>query len=112
MSKMSELSTVLDEMSAIGARLIECGEGLKNAAACVLSCLMKEDETEQAAPEKPAQVTYTKEDIRAMLAGLAQAGFREEARALVRKYANGGSLADVDPARYPELAEEAQKYHA
>ena len=72
---------------------------------------MNEGGTEQPAAEKPAPVTYTKEEIRAMLADLAQAGFREEARSLVRKYADGGSLTDIDPASYADLAEEVRKHH-
>ena len=53
----------------------------------------------------------TKEETRAMLADLAQNGHREEAKALVAKYANGGSFSDIDPERYPELAEEVKKIH-
>ena len=53
---------------------------------------------------------YSKEEIRAMLAGLADNGHREEAKALVQKYADGGSFSNIDPARYPELAEEVKQY--
>ena len=53
---------------------------------------------------------YSKEEIRAMLAGLADNGHREEAKALVQKYADGGSFSNIDPARYSELAEEVKQY--
>ena len=53
----------------------------------------------------------TKEEARAMLADLARNGHREEAKALVAKYAGGGSFSDIDPQRYPELAEEVKKIH-
>jgi len=59
-------------------------------------------------PEEAPQ--YSKEEIRAMLAALADSGHREEAKALVQKYANGGSFSGIDPARYPELAEEVKQY--
>lgn len=59
-------------------------------------------------PEEAPQ--YSKEEIRAMLAGLADSGHREEAKALVQKYADGGSFSGIDPARYPELAEEVKQY--
>ena len=59
-------------------------------------------------PEESPQ--YSKEKIRAMLAGLADNGHREEAKALVQKYANGGSFSNIDPARYSELAEEVKQY--
>lgn len=55
--------------------------------------------------------TYTKEAVRGMLSDLAGSGHREEAKALVHKYAGGGSFSDIDPGRYPELAEEVRKIH-
>lgn len=59
-------------------------------------------------PEEAPQ--YSKEEIRAMLAALADNGHREEAKALVQKYADGGSFSNIDPARYPELVEEVKQY--
>ena len=124
MSRMNELNLTMDELTEVGRQLAACGEALVRAAARVKECFSAWEDgpqapeaenvsvQETAAPEEPAAKTYTKEEIRAMLADLSQSGFRDVAKALVRKYANGGSLADVDPARYPELAEEAQKYHA
>ena len=46
-----------------------------------------------------------------MLADLSQSGHRDEAKALVKKYADGGSLTDIDPARYPDLVQEVQNCH-
>ena len=60
--------------------------------------------------QKEPSPTFQKEEIRAMLAALADNGHREEAKALVQKYANGGSFSNIDPARYPELAEEVKQY--
>ena len=60
--------------------------------------------------QKEPSPTFQKEEIRAMLAALADNGHREEAKALVQKYANGGSFSNSDPARYPELAEEVKQY--
>ena len=139
MSKMSELALTLDDLTEVGQRLMACGEDLIKAAARVKECFSA-DESEtfkpaketgrrrktakapdpeatsepeaEPVPEEPAPKTYTKEEVRAMLADLSQSGFRDEAKALVKKYADGGSLTDIDPARYPELVEEAQKYHA
>ena len=53
--------------------------------------------------------TYTKEEVRSVLAGLAQNGYREESKALVRRYADGGSLTDVPPERYADLIREAEE---
>ena len=60
--------------------------------------------------QKEPSPLFQKEEIRAMLAGLADSGHREEAKALVQKYADGGSFSNIDPARYPELAEEVKQY--
>ena len=119
MSKMSELATVLDEMTEVGRTLITCGENLLKAAAHVRDCFT---EDMPAAAEEPAPVTepvaetpalkaYTKEEVRAILADLSQNGFRNEAKALVRKYSDGGSLTDIDPAKYPDLVAEAEALH-
>ena len=121
MSKMSELATALDDLTKVGQRLVACGEDLIRAASCVMDCFsdsggeaqspepVKEPEP---AVEESAPKSYTKEEIRATVAGLSLSGFRKEARALVKKYSDGRNLSDIDPARYPELMEEAQKYHA
>lgn len=114
MSKMSELSATLDELSEVGRTLIDCGEDLVKAVRAVQACFSS-DETEPV-PEPPAEEpepkVYSKEDIRAMLAGISQAGFRSEAKALVKKYSGGGTLSDIDPARYAELAAEVEAIHA
>ena len=119
MSRMNELTTMLDDLTEVGQRLVACGDELIKSVTRVKDCFTAgEDEPPAAeaeaalAQETTAAKTYTKEEIRAMLADLSQSGFRDEAKALVRKYADGGSLTDIDPACYPELAEEAQKYHA
>ena len=119
MSKMSELATALDEMTEVGRTLITCGENLLKAAAHVRDCFTEDT---PAAAEEPAPVTepvaetpspkaYTKEEVRAILADLSQNGFRNEAKALVRKYSDGGSLTDIDPAKYPDLVAEAEALH-
>lgn len=140
MSKMSELAMTLDDLTEVGQRLVACGEDLIKVAARVKDCFSADEEEApkpakapgrrraakapepepepaaepeaNPAPEAPAPKTYTKEEVRAMLADLSQSGHRDEAKALVKKYADGGSLTAIDPARYPELVEEVQGYHA
>ena len=115
MSKMSELATALDEMTEVGRTLITCGENLLKAAAHVRDCFTEDTPAaaEEPAPvaETPAPKAYTKEEVRAILADLSQNGFRNEAKALVRKYSDGGSLTDIDPAKYPDLVAEAEALH-
>ena len=112
MSKMSEMATALDEMTEVGRTLITCGENLLKAAAHVRDCFTEEPApvTEPVA-ETPAPKAYTKEEVRAILADLSQNGFRNEAKALVKKYSDGGSLTDIDPAKYPDLVAEAEALH-
>ena len=119
MSKMSELATTLDDLTRVVKAVITCGEDLLKAAAHVRDCFTEDtpaaaDEpvpvTEPVA-ETPAPKAYTKEEVRAILADLSQNGFRNEAKALVRKYSDGGSLTDIDPAKYPNLVAEAEALH-
>jgi len=158
MSKMNDLTVILEEMTETGRALITCGENLIGAVRSMQHWPGEPEspkaetgrpeagsatdpgtgntsdaskparrtraskhevpaaETETPAPTtestKPETMTpeYTKEQIRAMLAALADSGHREEAKALVQKYADGGSFSGIDPARYPELAEEVKQY--
>ena len=68
------------------------------------------DPVTEPVPEPAADPPPTKQELRAMLAGLADSGHRDEAKALVAKYANGGSFSDIDPARYRDLVEEVKQY--
>lgn len=138
MSKMNDLATLLDDLAGTAVQLKMCVQDLLTAANRMRDCLPPsgEDEPEPKAekpapepeapkprprrprtqpepepePETPAAPQYTKEQIRAMLADLADRGHRDEAKALVAKYASGGSFSDIDPAKYPELADEVKQY--
>ena len=128
MSKMNDLNTLLAELTQTGQQLMEAGRTLMLTASRMQDCLpigegspkgkkpRKEPEpvnsepAPEPAPETPAEPAYTKEEIRGMLSALAGNGHREEARALVAKYSAGGSFSDIDPAKYPELAEEVKQY--
>ena len=113
MSKMNELSMLLDN-------LIECGETLTETARA-LKAFYSSDNEPSAAPAKPLppteepeskpEKTYSKEEIRAMLAAKANEAdgiYKVDVRNLVRKYGNGGSLTDVDPRNYAALAAEVK----
>lgn len=117
MSKMSELSLILDDLIECGRKLIETGMKLKdfysstNEEAIPESAKKETEKPVQKEKEKPVEKTYSKEDVRAILAakaGEADGKYRAEVRNLVRKYGNGGSLTDVDPKDYAALAAEAE----
>lgn len=119
MSKMSELSQVLDE-------LISCGEKMIQTANAIKECFTEEAEpaTPAAEPKKKAksvkeevkapevtEPTYSKEDVRALLAAKAsEAGgqFKAQVKAIVKKYGNGGSLTDIPADNYPALVKEVE----
>lgn len=114
MSKMSELSQVLDD-------LVACGEKLIKTANAIRECFTA-DEAPAAEPETkakpvkkeakaPAAKAYSKEDVRALLASKAnEAGgqFKAQVKAIVKKYGNGGSLTDVPEESYPDLVKEVE----
>ena len=114
MSKMSELSQVLDD-------LISCGEKMIQTANAIKECFTADD-APAAEPEKkakpakkeakaPEAKTYSKEDVRALLASKAnEAGgqFKAQVKAIVKKYAEGGSLTDIPAESYPALVKEVE----
>lgn len=121
MSKMSELSALLDNLISCGETLAETGRALKDfysgtdepATAAKSKAKEKKAPAREAEPEAPKEGTthYSKEDVRGILAAKAnEAGgrFKTEVKALVKKYGNGGSLTDVPDESYPALIKEVE----
>lgn len=116
MSKMSELSQVLDEM-------IACGEGMINAANAIKDIFSSTEEApekskplptkktnkapEPAKAEEAPEPIYTKEDVRAVLASKAAAGYKREVKELLEKY-GVQQLKQVNPDDYAALLKEAE----
>lgn len=97
MSKMSELSQVLDEM-------IACGEGMIRAANAIKEIFSS---TEEAPAVPESAPSYTKEDVRGILAAKSAAGFKKEVKELLEKY-GAQPLKQVDPKDYAALIKEAE----
>ena len=97
MSKMSELSQVLDEM-------IACGEGMIKAANALKDIFSSTEETPAKTDPAP---TYTKEDVRGVLAAKSAAGFKKEVKDLLEKY-GAQQLKQIDPKDYAALLKEAE----
>lgn len=97
MSKMSELSQVLDEM-------IACGEGMIRAANAIKEIFSS---TEEAPAVPESAPSYTKEDVRGILAAKSAAGFKKEVKELLEKY-GAQQLKQVDPKDYAALIKEAE----
>ena len=113
MSKMSELSQIIDTLITCGETLAETGRALK-------AYYSSDEEPEKApkptakkklAKEEPAAKTYSKEDIRGILAAKASEAdgkYKAAVKALVQKYGNGGTLKDIPAESYPDLVKELE----
>ena len=121
MSKMSDLSALLDNLISCGETLTETGRALKDfysntdepAPTAKPKAKEKKAPATETEPETPKEETqhYSKEDVRGILAAKAsEAGgrFRTEVKALVRKYGNGGNLTDVPTEHYSDLVKEVE----
>lgn len=124
MSKMSELSMLLDDLIECGNKLTKTAQALKDFYSDTEETIptetpkakTKATKKEAPAPEpeaiaKPATPTYKKEDVRAILSKKAnEAGgqYKADVKALVNKYGNGGSLTDVNPSDYAALVAEIE----
>lgn len=97
MSKMSELSQVLEEM-------IACGEGMIKAANAIKEIFSS---TEEAPAVPESAPSYTKEDVRGILAAKSAAGFKKEVKELLEKY-GAQQLKQVDLKDYAALIKEAE----
>ena len=97
MSKMSELSQVLDEM-------IACGEGMIKAANAIKEIFSSTEGTTAAPEEAPS---YTKEDVRGILAAKSASGFKKEVKELLEKF-GAQQLKQIDPKDYAALLKEAE----
>ncbi len=116
MSRMNELSQVLDD-------LIACGEHLIAISTAIKQCFTA-DEAPKEEPEKKTkkvkkeakapeteEKNYTREEVRDLLAKattVAEGSFKAEVKSLVRKYANGGVFTDVPAEKYCDLVKEVE----
>ena len=96
MSKMSELSQVLDEMIACGEGMIKAANALKDIFSSTEEApakteiktakkATKQDAAEPEAAKAEPAPTYTKEDVRRVLASKSAAGFKKEVKELLEK---------------------------
>lgn len=113
MSKMNELSMMIDNLITCGETLAETGRVLKDFYSRADEPAPEEKTKGKKTPaaEKKEEPQYSKEDVRGILArkaNEAEGRFKTEVKALVRKYGNGGSLTDVPAESYPALVKEVE----
>lgn len=99
MSKMSELSAVLDALIECGNKLTETAEKLR-----IFYCT---DEPTQKSEETVPQKSVSLEDVRAVLAEKSRAGKTAAVKELLRKH-GADKLSDITPSEFAALLEEAE----
>lgn len=102
MSKMSELSQVLDE-------LVACGEGLIRTANAIREIFSAEPEPAaqpEESREEPSQ-RYTFAEVRKAFSAKSHAGYTEQIRALISRY-GADKLSAVKEEDYPALMAELE----
>ena len=116
MSKMSELSQVLDEMIACGEGMIKAANAIKDIFSSTEEAPEKKESkstkkatkvSEPAKAKETPEPTYTKEDVRGILAAKSAAGFKKEVKELLEKF-GAQQLKQVDPKDYAALLKEAE----
>ena len=114
MNEMSDLVRQIDDLAVIGRTISEVGASVIRDVDRMRACLPAVC-LAAAPPEKSddwARVpSYKLEDVRAALQMLIDAGLRKEAKDLVKKFSNSGTLKDVAPERYADLMEEVAGLH-
>ena len=119
---MKELATVLDDLAACGETLISTANALKEIfsgdtddTGGTLTDQIWQDQNNAPADtpaskgkKKAPAKTYTKEQVRGILAAKSGEGHSDEVRALLSKY-GAKQLKQVDPKDYAALIAEAEK---
>ena len=111
MSKMSELSLVLDEM-------IACGEGMIRAAQALKEIFSESSEPETPSEQTPVELPkeetpaepvkeYTFEDVRKAFSQKSHAGHTDAVKALIGKF-GADKLSKVSKDDYPALMAELE----
>ena len=125
MSKMSNLSNVLDEMIQYGQGMIasaeelkRCGDGLIKVATEIKEAFSTEETAKATKPAKksadlpreetaPEEKTYSFTDVRGALAAKSKEGFKEEVKKLISKY-GAEKLSDINPDDYAALMKDVE----
>ncbi len=108
MGKMNELSMILDEMIVAGTNMVKAAQALKDFYSSEPETTAPK--TEPVKPEEPTKA-YSKEEVRMFLAEKANMDYgkyKAKVKALVSKYADGGTLKDVKAENYPALISELE----
>ena len=98
MSKTSEMQSTIQELRDMAVAINEIADQLFSVFS---------SKAEEAAPEAPAEKPPTLEEVRAILAEKARAGFTSEVRELLGRY-GADRLSAADPKHYAAIVKEAE----
>ena len=116
MSKVSELSMLVDELKKCGETLIGISEGLANMFSGTaeeklpvkkVAPKKKPAEEPKPEPQPKEEKPLILEDVRAMCADKSRKGFTAEVKAILTKH-GADKLSEVDPAEYKALLAEVE----
>lgn len=121
MSKTNDLSTTINEMitcgegilgalkdiTVYGERMIKAAKQLKEILTADGLPAVKATELTKALPEKIETKTYSKEDVRGILAGKSAKGYGKEVKALLLKY-GADKLSALSEEHYAAVIAEAE----
>lgn len=123
MSKMSELSMIMDEMIHAGNAMVKAATALKNYYSSADEKEPKAGESQKGETALSSEVkiksdtpatekkVYTYEEVRKICAGKSAAddgAHKREVLDIVKKYADGRTLSKVDPSQYAALVAEVE----
>lgn len=114
MSKVSELSMLVDELKKCGETLMGISEGLADMFSSaaeekppVKKAVPKKKAAEELKTELQEEKPLTLEDVRAVCADKSRKGFTAEVKAILTKH-GADKLSEVDPAEYKALLAEVE----
>lgn len=108
MSKMSELSQVLDEMIACGEGMIKAANAIKEIFSEAPAAEEKKEAPVKEPETKVEEKTYTAEEARGKLAKVSALGFSAQIKAILKNY-GAEKFTALDPKHYAAVVAEAEE---
>ena len=105
MSKMSELSEVVNELRRCGETLIDISDSIADLFSSSESAVVP-DEPQGPIPAGPEKA-ITLEEVRSVLSEKSRDGYTAEVRSLLLKH-GAEKLSEINPSVYPMLLSEAE----
>lgn len=114
MSKVSELSMLVDELKKCGETLVGISEELSDMFSSTeeekqpaKKTAAKKKTAEEPKADVPKEKALTLEDVRAVCADKSRKGFTAQVKAILTKH-GADKLSEVDPAEYKALLAEVE----